>query len=233
MKAVVTKKRCAVYTRVSTDERLDQSFNSLDAQREAAGAVLSERDARRQYQQALDEATAALEKNGQNLDITTEAGRENQAALDGITESTWSLIDSMRENGATTDAMRAVMVGARDDFVNMAIAEGMGADEANRLADELGLTYRVTRHGPVRSLEEAAAARGLARLIFFLRGSGQSTTSCDNNSTLVEHMRLRIAAFGATGTCGDRSRSSSSQSRSSSAITQRSGLYRASEKGRE
>ena len=35
MKAVVTKKRCAVYTRVSTDERLDQSFNSLDAQREA------------------------------------------------------------------------------------------------------------------------------------------------------------------------------------------------------
>lgn len=28
-------------------------------------------------------------------------------------------------------------------------------------ADALGLTYRLTRHGPVRSLEEAAAARGL------------------------------------------------------------------------
>lgn len=28
-------------------------------------------------------------------------------------------------------------------------------------ADALGLTYQVTRHGPVRSLEEAAAARGL------------------------------------------------------------------------
>jgi Cys-tRNA(Pro)/Cys-tRNA(Cys) deacylase len=28
-------------------------------------------------------------------------------------------------------------------------------------ADALGLAYRVTRHGPVRSLEEAAAARGL------------------------------------------------------------------------
>lgn len=28
-------------------------------------------------------------------------------------------------------------------------------------ADELGITYRVTRHGPVRSLEEAAAARGV------------------------------------------------------------------------
>ena len=28
-------------------------------------------------------------------------------------------------------------------------------------ADDLGLTYVVTRHGPVRSLEEAAAARGV------------------------------------------------------------------------
>ena len=28
-------------------------------------------------------------------------------------------------------------------------------------ADELGLAYEVTRHGPVRSLDEAAAARGV------------------------------------------------------------------------
>jgi site-specific DNA recombinase len=40
MNALVTKKRCAVYTRVSTDERLDQSFNSLDAQREAGHAYI-------------------------------------------------------------------------------------------------------------------------------------------------------------------------------------------------
>jgi len=36
VKAPVRKVRCAVYTRVSTDERLDMAFNSLDAQREAA-----------------------------------------------------------------------------------------------------------------------------------------------------------------------------------------------------
>ena len=36
-------KRCAIYTRKSTDEGLDQQFNSLDAQREACGAyVLSQ-----------------------------------------------------------------------------------------------------------------------------------------------------------------------------------------------
>src|SRR5215210_5009387 len=32
--------RCAIYTRVSTDHGLDQEFNSLDAQREAAEAYV-------------------------------------------------------------------------------------------------------------------------------------------------------------------------------------------------
>lgn len=35
-----TPKRCAVYTRVSNDERLGQSFNSLDAQKESAVAFI-------------------------------------------------------------------------------------------------------------------------------------------------------------------------------------------------
>ena len=34
------KARCAIYTRKSTEEGLDQDFNSLDAQREAAEAYI-------------------------------------------------------------------------------------------------------------------------------------------------------------------------------------------------
>lgn len=40
MSVPITCKRCAVYCRVSTDERLDQSFNSIDAQREAGQAFI-------------------------------------------------------------------------------------------------------------------------------------------------------------------------------------------------
>ena len=40
MNAAITPKRCAVYTRVSTDERLDQAFNSIDAQRESGQAYI-------------------------------------------------------------------------------------------------------------------------------------------------------------------------------------------------
>lgn len=35
------------------------------------------------------------------------------------------------------------------------------SEQALAAADALGLSYTVTRHGPVRSLEEAAAARGV------------------------------------------------------------------------
>ncbi len=39
--AVTTKKRCAIYTRKSTDEGLDQEYNSLEAQRDSALAFIS------------------------------------------------------------------------------------------------------------------------------------------------------------------------------------------------
>ncbi|MEO0644339.1 MAG: recombinase family protein, partial [Pseudomonadota bacterium] len=37
----MTKIRCAIYTRKSSDEGLDQSFNSLDAQRDACEAYIA------------------------------------------------------------------------------------------------------------------------------------------------------------------------------------------------
>ena len=39
--ASVRKRHCAVYTRKSTDEGLDQAFNSLDAQRDACEAFVA------------------------------------------------------------------------------------------------------------------------------------------------------------------------------------------------
>src|SRR5689334_14724391 len=38
--AISGKVRCAIYTRVSTDQGLDQDFNSLDAQYEASSAYI-------------------------------------------------------------------------------------------------------------------------------------------------------------------------------------------------
>ncbi|MGE0418961.1 MAG: recombinase family protein, partial [Acetobacteraceae bacterium] len=41
MPATVRKRRCAIYTRVSTDEQTDREYNSLHAQRDAAEAYVA------------------------------------------------------------------------------------------------------------------------------------------------------------------------------------------------
>src|SRR4029079_7791511 len=44
-KTIIRKLRCAVYTRKSTEEGLDQEFNSLDAQRDACEAYIASQKA--------------------------------------------------------------------------------------------------------------------------------------------------------------------------------------------
>ena len=43
--SVTLKRRCAVYTRKSSEEGLEQAFNSLDAQREACAAYIASQKA--------------------------------------------------------------------------------------------------------------------------------------------------------------------------------------------
>ena len=136
----------------------------IGLQATAAGKVLSERDAQRAFQQSIIDATEALKTNGQTLDITTAAGIANQDALDGITDSAWKVQTSMQAADATQAELVAAMQVSRDAFVNMAIAEGMSADEANRLADKMNLipakvasAVSVDISGAVRDVETLKA----------------------------------------------------------------------------
>ena len=57
--ALTPKKRCAIYTRKSTDEGLDQEYNSLEAQRDSALAFIDSQ--RHEGWIALDIHQEALE----------------------------------------------------------------------------------------------------------------------------------------------------------------------------
>src|SRR3989449_10619282 len=63
--------RCAIYTRKSTEEGLDQEFNSLDAQREAAEAFIQSQ--RREGWIALPELYDDGGFTGANMDRPTLA----------------------------------------------------------------------------------------------------------------------------------------------------------------
>lgn len=118
------------------EEALDEA---RQAQLDLMDVVLSARDAQRGFEAAIDDASAALADNGATLDITTEKGRENQAALDAIASSGTKATEAMRENGATQGELQAQVQSTRDRFIEAATAFGMSADEAAALADQMGL----------------------------------------------------------------------------------------------
>lgn len=149
------------------EQQTDAIADLIEARNEMAGIVLSERDAQRQYEAALDDVTTALETSagvtdelrdaqgnltaegqalvaqyvatGGALDITTEKGRANQAALDNIAASSGKVVDAMHKNGASQEAIQAQVQRSRDDFIRLAGSMGVSAGDAQALADKLGL----------------------------------------------------------------------------------------------
>ena len=106
----------------------------------AIGAVtLSERDALRGYEEAIDAAAEAATKNGKTLDRNTEKGRANEAALDAIADKTLSVVTAQEANGRSAGDLAATMEAGRESFIKQATAMGMGEKAANRLADEMNL----------------------------------------------------------------------------------------------
>lgn len=125
-------------------DALDELIDKLD---EASGRVLSQRDAARQLEEAYDAATEAIEENGAGLDITTEAGRANQAALDDVAQAALDEAEANLRAGASMKSVRADMREARSEFIRVATQMGLTEDEAKALADRLGLipgNYKAT-----------------------------------------------------------------------------------------
>lgn len=123
----------------AVDEQVNAVEKLIKAQEDLQNIVLGERGSWRDLYDAIDDANAAVLKNGQTLDITTEAGRNNQAALDDLARSGWKLVESMQKNGATIAEMQGALQTTRDNFVAVAQAMGLSSDEANALADKLHL----------------------------------------------------------------------------------------------
>ena len=148
-------------------EQVDKIGELIEARNELSGVVLTEREAMRDYEAALDGVTESLEQSagvtdemrdaqgnltaqgkalveqyvasGQALDITTEKGRANQAALDDIVSANNRVVEAMHANGATQEQIQAQVQRSRDDFLRMAGALGISAGDAQTLADKLGL----------------------------------------------------------------------------------------------
>jgi TP901 family phage tail tape measure protein len=126
-----------------TTAAIDAQVGSLEqlvkTAMDAAGIVSSEMEAQAAFEAAIDAATAAVAENGATLDLNTAAGRANQAALLDLKDTGYELVASAQANGASQAELQAIMATTRQRFLDAAAAMGMGADQANALADQLGL----------------------------------------------------------------------------------------------
>lgn len=137
---------------------------------EATQTIFAARDAERGYEQAVDDAKVALKENGTTLDINTEKGRNNQRQLDRLAESALKDAEATLEDAeakgdlaAGHDRATAKMKTARAEFVKVARQMGLSKQEANALADELGLipgNYKANVSAPGAS----SAAQSVASL---------------------------------------------------------------------
>jgi TP901 family phage tail tape measure protein len=109
----------------------------MEQVRSLSDQVLGLRGSEREFEAAIDDATAAVAENGRTLDVTTEKGRANEAALDGIASSANDVLTAMVESGAPLDAVTAKMGQQREALVRAAIGFGMTEEAANTYADSV------------------------------------------------------------------------------------------------
>lgn len=150
---------------VAVQANIDALTEQVDLLREAAGVVLSAREAESRYQAAVDAATQAVKDNGETLDLNTEKGRNNQSALDDVAKSTFDLIAAQVRNGASSQQLQATMERGRAQFVATANQMGLTEKQAEALATELGLipgNYRANVSADTRGAMNALGAVGSA-----------------------------------------------------------------------
>lgn len=92
------------------------------------------------YQQSIDDATAAIRKNGRTLDLNTQQGRDNRSALDGVASAALRVAQDNLEAGRSAKTVKDRMESARTTFINTAVDMGMTREAARRLADQYGLS---------------------------------------------------------------------------------------------
>lgn len=91
------------------------------------------------FEEALDETTAAVKRNGKGLSDRNEVGRANLRALDALAEQARKHSIAMQDEGKSAADVNVAMDRARAVFIAAAIAAGASTTEAAKMANEYGV----------------------------------------------------------------------------------------------
>jgi hypothetical protein len=120
--------------------------------------LLAQRADARGFQQAIDDATAALKKNGNTLDIHTQKGRDNQAALDQVAASTLKWRQAVIDAGGSVQQQDAILANGRNSLYQMALKYGMSTTAAAAYVNQvLGIPKTANTAVAMSGMSAAAA----------------------------------------------------------------------------
>lgn len=92
-----------------------EALDTLNGEMKTFFGFLDQRDALRGYEAAVDDLRKSLKENGKTFDTNTEAGRDNEEALDGVFNSALKVAE-----GQTTAAEK---IATMEDAARMAAAQ--------------------------------------------------------------------------------------------------------------
>lgn len=122
---------------VSASGSITDLVKFTDALINAGLLNLSARDAARGFEDAIDAVTAAVATNGTSLDINTEQGRKNQAALDAVAGAGLRVVKANAENGESQAVLQGNLQSTYDKLIASAGQFGITGDAAIALAREV------------------------------------------------------------------------------------------------
>jgi TP901 family phage tail tape measure protein len=134
-------------------EQAEAVQEAIEAWQELAGIHMDADESMANYEQAVDDAREAIHaaqtdtekyshtlgENRKSLDLNTQAGRDAQDALQGISKAAHDQMQASYDAGAGTEELTAQMTRAREQFIAAARYAGLNSKAAERLADSYGL----------------------------------------------------------------------------------------------
>ena len=144
----------------SASEAASTSVDDLKTAIEGFGsAQLDVNSSTRDFEAALDGLTDSVTTNGSSLDVGTEKGRANQAALDQIAQSTIKLSSATLEQTGSQDAASAAIANGRQKLIEALGQFGINGQAAEDYADRLGLIpSNIKTQAQITGLADAEAA---------------------------------------------------------------------------
>lgn len=114
----------------------------IDAMETYYGFAISSSDAQVDLADKIASANDTIGKNAKTLDLTTEAGRKNQSALNDIADAALKCAKAQAQNGDSLNDIYQNIDKAHDAFTSLMQSLGKTPEEAEAAAQSYGLTRK-------------------------------------------------------------------------------------------